>query len=89
MISILKGVTTLKTLVDLPSSEAASQFTSIGRAATLLGVSYPTIQVYMKQFGFKTYKFPLDRRVFLKNEDVEKIKAWRSVAQQRDSSRKP
>jgi DNA-binding transcriptional MerR regulator len=79
----------MKTLVDMPSNEAASRFTSIEMAADLLGVSYPSIRLYVKQFGLTSFKFPLDRRVFLKNEDVEKIKAWREAAQQRDSARKP
>lgn len=62
------------------------QYITQEEATKQLGVTRATLYYYMKTLNIEKKKFPLDRHVYLRSSDFEKIKELREDAQER---RKP
>jgi len=52
----------------------------VGDAAKVLGVDRSTFYYYKKQLGIELKKFPLDRRKYISNADLERIKDAKAAA---------
>lgn len=61
----------------------ADKFISIKDATARLGVTDATLYYYIKRLKLETKKFPLDKRTYLLESDVEHIEALRAEAQAR------
>ena len=50
------------------------EYMTLDEAAESLGMKRPTIYIYMRELGIKAVKFRLDRRAFLSQADIQKIR---------------
>lgn len=73
-------------IVEERSNVQADSLICLSKAAALLGVKYPTIRWYIQRFALQTVAFPLDPRIYLRSEDVEKIKRFREEVRLRHAS---
>jgi hypothetical protein len=63
-------------------STSAPKYISIDAAGDELGVSRTTMYYYIKQLNIEIKKFPLDRKAYIKIEDLEGIKAAKKAAEE-------
>lgn len=59
------------------------QFVTQGEATKQLGVTRSTLYYYMKTLNIEGEKFPLDRHVYLRKADFERIRDLKEGAQER------
>jgi hypothetical protein len=53
-----------------------SDCTSIENALGELGVARNTLNAYMNALGILKHKFPFDKRVYVRNEDLTRIRKF-------------
>jgi len=58
-------------------------YISIEEAAKQLNVTKPSLYYYMRLFKVERKKFPLDKRVYIKREDFQKIRQLKDDAARR------
>jgi MerR HTH family regulatory protein len=56
------------------------QYISLDEVAKDLGVVQGTLQYYLRELKIKRYKFPLDKKAYITESDLEKIKAVKAQA---------
>jgi predicted DNA-binding transcriptional regulator AlpA len=56
------------------------EYISLDEAAEVIGVTKPSLYYYVRILNIEKKKFPLDRKVYIKWEDFEKIKKLKDEA---------
>jgi len=56
------------------------RYISLSEAGEKLGVVRGTLRYYLKQLEIEKKKFPLDKHIYIKLEDFERIRALRQDA---------
>ncbi len=59
------------------------QYISFEEAEDKLGVTRATLHYYMRELKIERYKFPLDKRAYMKLSDFERIQAAKGAASRR------
>lgn len=67
--------------VRLP--EEGEEYISIGEAAKRLGVERPVMYYYINALKIEKFKFPLDKKRYLKMPDFEQIRTLKEQADKR------
>ena len=70
----------MRTLITVPLSKK-SQYITITEAADSFGFTVRALRWYIDDFHVELFKFPYDRKAYMKRSDYRRIKASRALAE--------